>query len=134
MAGLLTFGLPVLRAGMANVPAGVSTRPLFGHGTVGRLRLPSDPIGIAEVTFAGVVAGSEIRCFRADGSEAGGVESAVANQVLSWGVYADAAQNAVTIRVIHPAFKIREFTYTAQVGAQSIPVQQEPDKWYRNPA
>lgn len=96
--------------------------------------LPDDPIGLATVTFAGVNAGSEIRVYLSDMTEVAGVESGAADQSLSWDVYAPGSpNNAVRIVIIHPSYKIKEFTYTATAGSQNIPVQQEPDKWYSNP-
>ncbi|MFN4325229.1 MAG: hypothetical protein ACK4FP_05015 [Azonexus sp.] len=106
------------------------------HGlfAVGNARLPDDPIGSATVTFAGVNAGSEIRVYLSDMTEVAGVESGAADQSLSWDVYAPGSpNNTVRIVIIHPSYKIKEFTYTATAGSQNIPVQQEPDKWYSNP-
>lgn len=40
--------------------------------------------------------------------------------------------NTVTVRIVHPTYKIKEFDYTASTGAVSLPVQQEIDKWYSN--
>ena len=103
--------------------------------SLGVCRLPTDPIGTTTVTFDGVHAGSEIRIQLPDLSEAAGVESCDDNHVLTWSVYASgSANNTVRIVIVHPDYKIKEFSYTSRVGAQSIPVQQEPDKWYSNPA
>lgn len=97
-------------------------------------RLPTEPVGSTTVTFAGVPAGSEIRVFFPDATEASGVESCVADQALSWSVFAPGnANNTVRIVVIDMAHKIKEFNYTAQLGNQSIPVQPENDKWWSNP-
>lgn len=97
-------------------------------------RLPTDPIGTTTVTFAGVNAGSEIRVYLSDMTEVAGVESGAADQSLSWDVYAPGSpNNMVRIVIIHPSYKIKEFTYTSTAGSQNIPVQQEPDKWYSNP-
>lgn len=86
------------------------------------------------VTFAGVNAGSEIRVYLPDGTEAAGVESCDANHVLTWTVYAEGnANNVVTVRIVNTAYKIKEFSYTASAGVQTLPVQQELDKWYVNP-
>lgn len=96
--------------------------------------LPDDPVGSATVTFAGVNAGSEIRVYLSDMTEVAGVESGAADQSLSWDVYAPGSpNNTVRIVIIHPSYKIKEFTYTATAGSQNIPAQQEPDKWYSNP-
>ena len=97
--------------------------------------LPTDPIGTTTVTFDGVQSGSEIRVQLPDLSEAAGVETCDDNHVLTWSVYASgSANNTVRIVIVHPDYKIKEFSYTSRVGAQSIPVQQEIDKWYSNPA
>lgn len=103
--------------------------------SLGVCRLPTDPIGTTTVTFDGVHAGSEIRVQLPDLSEAAGVETCDDNHVLTWSVYASgSANNTVRIVIVHPDYKIKEFSYTSRVGAQSIPVQQEIDKWYSNPA
>ena len=103
--------------------------------SLGVCRLPTDPIGTTTVTFDGVNAGSEIRIQLPDLSEAAGVETCDDNHALTWAVYSSgSANNTVRIVIVHPDYKIKEFSYTSRVGAQSIPVQQEPDKWYSNPA
>lgn len=97
-------------------------------------RLPTEPVGTTTVTFDGINAGSEIRVYLPDGTEAAGIESCAADQVLSWSVYAPGSpNNTVTVRIVHPFYKIKEFDYTASTGAVSLPVQQEIDKWYSNP-
>ena len=97
-------------------------------------KLPTDPIGATIVTFDGVNAGSEIRVYLPGGTEAAGIESCAADQVLSWSVYAPGSQNnTVTVRIVHPIYKIKEFDYTASTGDVILPVQQEVDKWYSNP-
>jgi hypothetical protein len=97
--------------------------------------LPSDPIGTTVVTFSGVNANSEIRVYLPDTTEAAGIENCIADQVLSWSVYAPgSANNTARIVIIHPDYKIKEFTYISSIGNQSIPVQPERDKWYSNPA
>ena len=97
--------------------------------------LSTDAVGMATVTFSGVNSGSEIRAYLPDTTEAAGIETCSADQVLSWSVYsAGSPNNTVRIVIVHPDYKIKEFTYTASLGNQSIPVQQEPDKWYSNPA
>lgn len=97
--------------------------------------MPSDmAIGTTTVTFSGVNAGSEIRVYSPDGSMAAGVETCDADHVLTWPYYGLTAANLVTVRIVNTAYKIKEFTYTAQPGAQSLPIQQEPDPWYSNPA
>lgn len=94
---------------------------------------PTDSVGLAEVTFDGVVAGSEIRVFLPDMTEVAGVETCAANQVLSWPVYASALLNAVRILILNEQYRLKEIAFTAQPGAQTLPIQMEPDKWFRNP-
>lgn len=114
-----------------------STRRPFNVGhfvCLSRQGIDSDPVGTTSVTFAGVNAGSEIRVYLPTGTEAAGVESCDADHVLSWTVYpAGNANNVVTVRIVNTAYKIKEFSYTASEGAQTLPVQQETDKWYVNP-
>lgn len=119
---------------IAHFPAAVGSRAVYPGAGIGTLRLPTDPVGTTDVTFDGVNAGSEIRVYLPDGTEAAGIESCAADQVLSWSVYAPGSpNNTVTVRIVHPTYKIKEFDYTASTGAVSLPVQQEVDKWYSNP-
>lgn len=100
-----------------------------------RQSLPTDPVGTTTVTFDGVNAGSEIRIYLPDGTEVAGVETCEANHILTWSVYAPGSpNNTVRIVIVHLDYKIKEFIYVSRIGAQSIPVQQEPDKWRSNPA
>lgn len=97
-------------------------------------RFPTDPIGSTTVEFSGINANSEIRVYFPDATEAAGVESCAVDHALSWSVFsAGSANNTVRIVIIHPDYKIKEFEYVSSVGNQSIPVQQERDKWYQNP-
>ena len=122
MAGALSF--PTQRGPFA----------LGGMESISRQTLPTDPIGTTSTTFAGVNADCEIRVFLPNGTEVAGVESCVANQVLTWSVYAPgSANNNVTIRIVGNAYKIKEFPYVSQLGNVTLPVQQELDKWYSNP-
>lgn len=99
-----------------------------------RQTLATDPVGTTTVTFSGVNSGSEIRVYLPDGTEAAGVESCDADHALSWSVYVPgSARNTVTVRIVNTEYKIKEFSYTAAEGAQTLPVQQELDKWYVNP-
>lgn len=119
---------------IAHFPAAVGSRAVYPGAGIGTLRLPTDPIGTTTVTFDGVNVGSEIRVYLPDGTEAAGIESCAVDQVLSWSVYAPgSANNTVTVRIVHPTYKIKEFDYTASTGAVSLPIQQEIDKWYSNP-
>ena len=106
----------------------------LGWCSLGVSSWATDPIGSTTVTFDGVHAGSEIRVYLYDMTELAGVESSTDNPSLAWSVYANgSANNIVRIVIVHPNYRIKEFNYTSRVGAQSIPVQQEPDKWYSNP-
>lgn len=82
------------------------------------------------VTFSGVNAGSEIRVYDASGNELAGVESSTANPELTWVL----STGDVRIVVVHLDYKVKDFQYTPISGAVSLPVQQEADSWYRNPA
>jgi hypothetical protein len=108
-------------------------RSIRGY-VIGYQRLPTDPIGVAAVTFSGVKEGTEIRVY-ANGEEVAGVESCVASQTLSWPAYASGnSNNNVIIRIVNNQYKLMEFDYVSSPGAQSIPVQQRLDPWYKNPA
>jgi hypothetical protein len=96
--------------------------------------LSTDPVGTTTVTFSGVNANSEIRVYLPDTTEVAGVELCSANHALTWSVYAGGSpNNTVRIVIVHPDYKIKEFMYTVALGNQSLPVQQELDKWYNNP-
>jgi hypothetical protein len=98
------------------------------------MRLPTDPLKYVNLTFDGVNANSEIRIYRnSDGSETAGVELCDANHVFSGVPYYGTGQ-VCTIRIVHPDYKIKEFSYTIPGVDQTIPIQQELDKWYSNPA
>ena len=116
-------------------PLGRGNSVHFGGIALGVARFPTDPVGVTTVTFDGVNAGSEIRIYHPDGTEVAGVETCDANHVLAWSVYAPGSpNNTVRIVIVHLDYKIKEFTYVSRIGAQSIPVHQEPDKWRSNPA
>lgn len=108
---------------------------LSGPMAISRQALPTDPSGVATVTFAGVQAGSEIRVYLPDMTEVAGIESCTADQALSWPAYAPGSpNNTVRIVILSIGYRLKEFTYTTVVGAQNLPVQQERDQWYSNPA
>lgn len=101
-------------------------------GGVGVFRLPTDPLKYVTLTFDGVNANSEIRIYlNSDGSETAGVELCDANHVFAGVPYYGTGQ-VCTIRIVHPDYKIKEFSHTIPGVDQTIPIQQEPDKWYRN--
>ena len=129
----MSAGIPFGRHVMMGVARGVSVPGV--RGSMGVARLPTDSLGDTTITFTDIAANSEIRVYLPDGTEIAGIEDCVANQVLSWGVYASgSANNTVRIVVIHPAYRIKEFTYVASLGSASLPMKQDPDKWYSNPA
>lgn len=104
-------------------------------------RLPTEPIATTTVTFAGVTAGMEIHVYLPDGpdgsagTELTGVESCVANQVLTWNVYAvDNPYNNVIITIIKRGYKPRKFIYPSKPGEQTLPLFFENDRGYNNPA
>jgi len=98
----------------------------------GLMRLDTDPVGVCQRTFDGVNAGSEIRVFSPAGTELAGIESCASNQVLTWDVFS--SNNTVRIVIVNELYGIKEFNYLSSVGVASIPIQQEIDKWYKNPA
>jgi hypothetical protein len=101
--------------------------------SVGVFRLPTDPLKYVTLTFDGVNANSEIRIYRnSDNSETAGVELCDANHVFAGVPYYGTGQ-VCTVRIVHPEYKIKEFTYTIPGVDQTIPVQQELDRWYSNP-
>lgn len=111
-----------------------ASQPVISAAAFNEQRLPTDPIGTTIVTFSGVPAGSEIRVYDPSANELAGIESCAADQVLTWAVYAAGSpNNTVRIVIIDMTHRIKEFSYTSQVGNQSIPVQPENDKWYVNP-
>lgn len=99
--------------------------------SIGVFRLPTDPLGYVTATFDGVHAGSEIRIFSLAGVERAGIESCDADHVLTWGVYG--SPDTVIVRIVHVAYKIKEFNLRVSKGSATIPVQQELDPWYSNP-
>lgn len=115
-------------------PAGRGITVGYGDVAQGVFRFDTDAIGTTTVTFSGVNADSEIRVYLPDGTEVAGVEDCTADPVLIWSVYsAGSPNNTVTIRIVHPSYKIKEFNYPASAGVVNLPVQQERDPWYSNP-
>lgn len=102
---------------------------------VSRLSLPDDPSGTTTVAFEGIVAGSEIHVYLPDGTEVAGTESCSANQELTWPVYAGGSpNNTVTITLIKRGLRWQKFPYQSKAGSWSIPIFQNPDLGYSNPA
>lgn len=90
------------------------------------------PIGATTVVLNGVNANSEVRIYSESGTELAGVEDCGANPTLSWATDASVAYN-VRIVIVHPNYNIKEFITAVLPTTQSIPIQQEPDKWFSNP-
>ncbi len=133
MANAVAFDYYPDLAGTFELPASRGVFSSTGLILLQRQSLPTDPIGTTTVAFIGVNANTEIRVYLPDGTEIAGIEDCAANQVLTWSVYAPGANSVVTIRIVANAYKIKEFDYTPVVGNQSLPIQQEADKWYSNP-
>ena len=107
----------------------------MGLGAHAVASLPTDPIGNTTVTFAGVQAGTEIRIYLPDGTEAAGVEECSANHTLAWAVYAAGSpNNTVSITLLLRGYRWQKFTFTSTVGAVNLPIFQTTDLGYRNPA
>lgn len=134
MTSVISQGRAAVLATQLRLPATRGPQDLGGGVALSRQRLPTDPIGTATVTFAGIKANSEIRVYLPDGTEVAGVENCGADQVLLWPAYSVGnTNNLVRIVVMHHDYRLKEFTYTSTVGAQNLPIQQDRDPWYRNP-
>lgn len=121
-------------SGTMEYPVGRGKSNVNHLSPITRQTLPEDPVGTTTVTFTGVNANSEIRVYLPDATEVAGIETCAADQALTWSVYAGgSANNTVRIVIVHPDYKIKEFTYNVSLGNQSLPIQQELDKWYSNP-
>lgn len=106
-----------------------------GGEMISRLSLPTDPQGSTSVTFSGIVAGSEVHVYLPDGTEVAGVESCIADQILTWPVYAPGSpNNTVTITLIKRGLRWQKFPYQSETGSQVLPIFQNPDLGYNNPA
>ncbi|MBS3953633.1 MAG: hypothetical protein KGZ88_11855 [Methylomicrobium sp.] len=118
---------------LSTVPVASGRISSVGGVSLGIFRLPADPLLFVTLTLDGVHADSEVRIYRlSDGSETAGVESCVENPSFLVPYYGTGQYSMV--RVINSLYKIKEFAYTIPGVDQVIPVQQEPDKWYNNPA
>lgn len=129
----MSVSIPTAIGAMQGADRGKNS-PFFCSVSSGVFSFPTDPVGTTTVTFSGVNANSEIRVYLPDTTEAAGIENCAADHALTWQVYsAGSANNTVRIVIVHPDYKIKEFNYTSSVGNQSLPIQQERDKWYSNP-
>lgn len=96
---------------------------------------PTDPIGNTTVTFSGVQAGTEIRVYLPDGTEAAGVEECTVDPVLTWPVYAAGSpNNTVFITLLKRGYRWQRFNYHSIVGSQTLPIFQIADLGYSNPS
>lgn|SRR5574337_1162716 len=122
------------RGQLIHVPAQTGrVRGSLGGCTVGMFRLPTDPLKYVVLTFDGVNAGSEIRCYlNSTGDELFGVESCDANHVFSGVPYFGTGQ-VTTVHIVNMGYRLKEFAYTVPGSDQVIPIQQEVDRWYKNP-
>lgn len=132
--------IPDAFGSVAGSARGKSTPSIGGFG-MSVFSFPTDPIGTTTVTFSGVNAGSEIRVYLPDGpdgsagTEVAGLDSCVANQQLTWDVYsAGSPNNNVWIHILKRGLRWMKFSYTSKVGVQSIPIFQNADLGYNNPA
>ena len=108
---------------------------VFAGVALSRQALPTDPIGTTAVTFQGVQAGTEIRVYLPDGTEAAGVEDCTADPVLTWPVYAAGSpNNSVFITLLKRGYRWQRFNYHSIVGSQTLPIFQIADLGYSNPS
>lgn len=125
----------MLFKGVAAEPEGRGRWVTSNGEALSNQSLPTDPQGSTSVTFDGIAPGTEIHVYLPDGTEVAGTESCVAGQVLSWPVYAPgSSNNTVAITLIKRGLRWQKFSYTSQLGAQTLPIFQNPDLGYSNPA
>lgn len=136
----MSVSIPTAVGAMQGAARGKNA-PFFCSVSSGVFSFPTDPIGTTTVTFDGVVAGSEIRVYLPDGvggsagTEVAGLDSCVAQQQLTWPVYAAGSpNNTVWIHIIKRGLRWMKFPYASKPGAQSIPIFQNTDLGYNNPA
>ena len=110
-------------------------RPVAGIGPViGRMRLPTDPIGVFTLTLTNIVIGSRIHIeTQGDGTTLHDSVADATDETISLSAYAAGSPyNALRIKVRKgtgsPTYKPFETLATAIVGAQSIYVGQIPDE------
>ena len=143
----MSFLMSAARAGCFNAPSIIQTRtnPLYkwtaGGVPTGQFRLPSDPVGMTNVTFDGLPSGVEVHVYLPDGpdqsagTELNGIESSAVNQVLSWAVYSPGSpNNNVWITLLKRGMRFQKFRYTAKAGDQTLPIFMQQDLGYNNPA
>lgn len=135
MANAIAFDGHAALASTFEWPTARGVFATAGLVKVSRQSLPTDPIGSATVTFSGVQAGTEIRVYLPDGTEAAGVEDCTADPVLTWPVYAAGSpNNSVFITLLKRGFRWQRFNYQSIVGSQTLPIFQIADLGYSNPS
>lgn len=124
-------GTSALGAVVFKVPStlGVGSRPQVGGVVLGKLRLPTDPVGAFVLTLINLVVGSNIRIEIASTGALIEFRAGVsATEVFTISAYAPGnASNNLRIKVRKGAatfYKPYETLATAVVGAQSIYVSQ----------
>ena len=110
------------------------SNPVQPGAVIGRLRLPTDPVGVCALTLTNVVIGSRIHIeAQGDGTALHDSVADTANETINLSTYAAGSPyNALRIKVRKgtgsPTYKPFETLATAIVGAQSIYVGQIPDE------
>ena len=110
------------------------SNPVQPGAVIGRLRLPTDPVGVCALTLTNIVIGSRIHIeAQGDGTALHDSVADTANETINLSTYAAGSPyNALRIKVRKgtgsPTYKPFETLATAIVGAQSIYVGQIPDE------
>lgn len=109
---------------------GVSPRDILG-----RMRLPTEPVGGVTITLTGVKAGSEVYIFDANRNVLAGTESATDPQAFVLQRYVTGNPlNDVRIFIASLGYENIDISYTLPESDSSIPIQQRIDRNYKNPA
>lgn len=117
-----------------NLPTGVGSRTVLPCSVLGRLRLPTDPIGAFTLTLNNIVIGSAIQIESQDGSTVfANIVADATTETFALSAYAPGSPlNDLRIKVrkgsAAPFYQPYETLATALVGAQAIFVSQTPDE------
>lgn len=111
---------------------GVGTFTTINGATVGILRLPTDPIGLLNLTLTNIVVGSNLQVETATGTPVLNITCDTSTEILNLQVYAPGSPNNDLIIKVRkgtaaPYYRPWETVLTATVGSQSIYVSQIPD-------
>lgn len=118
--------------GVVEIPSTRGILSIMNGYPFERQTLSTDPVKTISLTFSGVVPGSEIRIIDSLGNEAAGIESCVANQVLTLSLYSfGSPSNNVVVRIMSLGYVIVEINITLSDDT-TIPVQQRVDRNYLN--